>query len=125
VLFHGLHDVGQRRVRRRGLHVRGHDLAYAHGVCAGVLAGELARTGQQFHPAAAVFFGAEFAAAQEVAFGDNAHKRPLGVGDGQPADASFEHQSHRRGHGGFGAHGGRGHGHHIAGFHGVLTRWRP
>ena len=90
--LHQTHRVLERHLLRDGAQILGHDLADLAAMRVNEVLGGAAGTEQEFEPAAALALRADFAAADEVALGDNADRLARLVQHGQPADVMLQHQ---------------------------------
>ena len=86
VSFHEPHGIGQRRLGRYRAHIVRHDVANFATAEPNVLIGKLARADEEFDPPRPLAFGADFRAAQEVAFGDDADQISAIINDRKSTD---------------------------------------
>src|SRR5581483_611874 len=91
VLFHQVHDLGQRRVLRDGHRVPGHDLGHLAAMLMDKIRSRLARSQDEPQPAAAFALGADFAAADEITFGDDTDELAA-VHHRKTTDMSLQHE---------------------------------
>jgi hypothetical protein len=119
--LHQAHDLGERRVLRDADDVAGHNFADPAGIGSHIVARQPARH-QQVEPARALPCRTELAAAQQIAFGQDADEPRLAVDHWQTADAVIKHQPEGLGEPGLGRHGNRVAAHHLAGIHCIVLR---
>ena len=120
IFFHQRHDFLQRGILGDADRLRRHDLGYLAAVLANKIGCSLARTENEGQEAATFALGAEFAAANEIAFRDNADELSLGVHHRKAADLPLQHGVRGLDDRGVGCDGGDWPGHDLVGAHGEL-----
>ena len=93
--FHHFDDLFQRVVFADGPRMRCHDLRDFTARCLHVFLSELARTEDEFEPLRTLALGADFAAAQKIAFRDDTDQFALGIDHRQAADPVLQHHARR------------------------------
>ena len=86
------HDRFERCILGDGHRICGHDFGDPAAVLVNEVGCRLTRAENEIQQSAALALGADFAAADEIAFRDDADQFSGGIDDGKPADMPLQHE---------------------------------